>query len=247
MTSLSPPAETTWFVHLVVKDLFWEKVRQVPVEAEVPFENRGSDRGVQHLQTLLCDHDEGHGVTIPPKNQNVHGAFRGSLRGDQVLVESSKAQRVQDVRRKHSSPTVYGEVFGRFGHPEAHSIRHVHGGGEKSGRSCLPRVEVVVKLTYVHGHLGRILPVSEDMAMFTGLSIFDNYHAMDVLSDEGDRLVEELQDSMAKAKYASNKGTYLSWVKYFKDGAGRAAHVSWLSFLPTGSPTLCSRAHQKMG
>lgn len=57
--------------------------------------------------------------------------------------------------------------------------------------------------------------------MLIGLPIFGNYHVVDALGNEGERLVEELQDSMAKAKYAYNRGTCFSWVKYFKNRAGK--------------------------
>lgn len=40
-----PPPETSWPMHPVVKAYFLENVRQVPVEAEVPYENRSSYGG----------------------------------------------------------------------------------------------------------------------------------------------------------------------------------------------------------
>lgn len=63
-----PPAEIGWPLHPFVRDNFWERVGQHPVEAGVPFEDRDSAGGAQNFQTLFRDHPEGHGVTIPPRS-----------------------------------------------------------------------------------------------------------------------------------------------------------------------------------
>lgn len=62
-----PPLDVTWTRHQVVQDYFWEKVRQAPIDAEVTFECRGSDGGVQNFQTLFRDNNEGHRISLPPK------------------------------------------------------------------------------------------------------------------------------------------------------------------------------------
>lgn len=46
--------------------------------------------------------------------------------------------------------------------------------------------------------------------MLTGLPTFGEYHAVDALDNEGERMLASLHETMTKAKYASNKGTYLS-------------------------------------
>lgn len=63
------------------------------------------------------------------------------------------------------------------------------------------------------------------------------------MDNEGQKLVKELQASLSKSKYSFNKATYLSWVKYFKDDAGKdslcqlAAFLTyWLSFFVFLSP-----------
>lgn len=83
--------------------------------------------------------------------------------------------------------------------------------------------------------------------MLTGLPLFGNFHVVDALDVEGENLVEELQDSMAKSKYISNKRTYLSWLKYFKDRVGKnstcqlaAIFAYWLSYF-------INQARPKMG
>lgn len=60
----------------------------------------------------------------------------------------------------------------------------------------------------------------EDMFIITGLSTFEDHHTVDALDDEGERLLAGPHEAMTKAKYASNKGTYLSWLTYFTKGIG---------------------------
>lgn len=79
--------------------------------------------------------------------------------------------------------------------------------------------------------------------MLIGLPLLGNFHVVDALDAEGERLVEELYTAMVKSKYTSNKATYLSWVKYFKDGMGKespcqlaAFFAYWLSYLAFLSP-----------
>lgn len=43
-------------------------------------------------------------------------------------------------------------------------------------------------------------------------------------------LVEYLQDAMSRANYRSNKGTYLFWVMYFNDGAGKKSTCQLATF-----------------
>lgn len=52
-----------------------------------------------------------------------------------------------------------------------------------------------------------------------------------------------MHDAVARAKYITNKGTYLSWVKYFKEGAGQnsvcqlaAFFAYWFSFFAFPTP-----------
>lgn len=70
----------------------------------------------------------------------------------------------------------------------------------------------------------------EDVAMLIGSTLFGNFHVVDALDVEGERLVEELHASMAKSKYSSNKVTYLSWVRYFKDGMGKDSPCQLAAF-----------------
>lgn len=57
----------------------------------------------------------------------------------------------------------------------------------------------------------------EVMAMLTGLLLFGNVHVVVILDEEGRKQVAKLQALI----YLTNKATYLSWIKYFKDGAGK--------------------------
>lgn len=73
--------------------------------------------------------------------------------------------------------------------------------------------------------------------MLIVLPTFGNFHVVDALDAEGEKLVEELHASMTKSKYSSNKGIYLSLLKYFKDGVGitSACHLAtffayWLQY-----------------
>lgn len=68
---------------------------------------------------------------------------------------------------------------------------------------------------------GEFCPSLEGVVKLTSLPMFGTYHVVDALDDEGEKLVEDLHDAMSRAKYTSNKGTYPSWLKYFKDGAGQ--------------------------
>lgn len=76
--------------------------------------------------------------------------------------------------------------------------------------------------------LGEFCPSLEDVAMLIGLPTFGNFHLVDSLDVEGEKLVEELHAPMTK--YSLNKGTYLSWLKYFKDGVGITSHCHLAAF-----------------
>lgn len=72
----------------------------------------------------------------------------------------------------------------------------------------------------------------EDVFILTGLPTFGDHHkgTADALGDEGERLLALLREAMTKAKYASNKGTYLSWLTYFTKGAGLNSKVQLAAF-----------------
>lgn len=61
--------------------------------------------------------------------------------------------------------------------------------------------------------------------------VFGSVHAVDALDEEERRQVEELQTLLAKSKYISNKATYLSWIKDFKDGAEKNILCQVVAFL----------------
>lgn len=89
---------------------------------------------------------------------------------------------------------------------------------------------------------GEFCPSLEDVFMLTGLSTFGDYHTVDALDDEGERLLALLHKTMSNAK-SSNKGTYLSWLTYFIKGAGLNSEVQlaaffayWLSYIVFPSP-----------
>lgn len=61
----------------------------------------------------------------------------------------------------------------------------------------------------------------KDVTVMTGLPMFGNVQTVDLLDEDGTSLVKELQASLSRSKYATNKATYLSMVKYFFEGIGR--------------------------
>lgn len=46
-----PPLNSAWSVHPVARYLFWEKVRENPIEVGTLYENKGFDGGVQAFKT----------------------------------------------------------------------------------------------------------------------------------------------------------------------------------------------------
>lgn len=90
---------------------------------------------------------------------------------------------------------------------------------------------------------GEFSPSLEDVVMLTNLPLFGHTLVVDALDGEGEQLVEDLRASMADAKYVTNKLTYLTWARYFKDGPGvtspchlAAFFAYWLSFFVFPSP-----------
>lgn len=77
---------------------------------------------------------------------------------------------------------------------------------------------------------GEFCPSLEEVVKLTNLPVFGTYHAVDVLDNEGEKLVEGLHDAMTRAKYISNKRTYLSWLKYFTEGAGQNSACQLATF-----------------
>lgn len=65
---------------------------------------------------------------------------------------------------------------------------------------------------------GEFCPSLEDVFMLMGLPTFGDYHTVDALDNKGERLLALLHETMNKAKYASSKGTYFSWLSYFIKG-----------------------------
>lgn len=90
---------------------------------------------------------------------------------------------------------------------------------------------------------GEFSPPLEDVVFLTGLSMFGVHHAVDVLNGEGERMLGLLHNAMERAKYISNKLTYLSWMTFFVKGEGRNAEFQlaaffayWLSYFVFPSP-----------
>lgn len=94
---------------------------------------------------------------------------------------------------------------------------------------------------------GEFCPSLEHIVVLTGLPVFGVYHAVDALDDEGDSMLGCLHDAMARAKYVSNKGTYLSWMTFSVKGEGKIPSSSWRRFLLTGCRTTSSPAPRMMG
>lgn len=84
---------------------------------------------------------------------------------------------------------------------------------------------------------GEFSPSLEDVVVLTGLLVFSAYYAVDALDEEGERTLGLLHNAMVRAKYISNKLTYLSWMTFFVKGEGRNAEFQlagffayWLSY-----------------
>lgn len=120
----------------------------------------------------------------------------------------------------HYGSVRYGVVSGGSGRAEAHSVCIAYGFRQESTRSGFPCFKVAVALPYFRHGVGRVLPVVGGRGYHNRLANFGTYHEVDALDTEEEKLVEDLHDAMSRAKYTSNKGTYLPWLKYFKDGAG---------------------------
>lgn len=84
---------------------------------------------------------------------------------------------------------------------------------------------MVIILPNLCGRVGGVLSVLGGRIYVDRLPTFGDYHEVDTHDDEGERLLEGLHDTMTRAKYASNKGTYLSWLTYFTKGAGQNTKV----------------------
>lgn len=116
--------------------------------------------------------------------------------------------------------------------------------GTKSTSPTLCREWSTSSHTFIAA-LGEFCSSLEDVAMLTGLPIFCNFHVVEALDNEGQRLVEELQASMAKSEIIQ-QGTYLSLVKYFKDSVGKNITCQLVAFFAYWLSYFVSRAHQRM-
>lgn len=228
-----PPAEISWPLYPFVKDNFWERVRQAPVEAEVPFESRGSAGVVQSFQTLYRDHSEGHGVTIPPRSVLRMRMERSELPFSLMRFESK-------ARRHYLFKTWAAHVLGQ---PDMKSfleelgiLRPIQNAMHADVERNQLELGFLVSRWSSHSHTfvaawGEFCLSLEDVEMLTNLPLFGHTLMVDALDGEGEQLVEDLRASMSDAKYVTNKLTYLSWTRYFKEGLGITSPCHLAAFL----------------
>lgn len=65
---------------------------------------------------------------------------------------------------------------------------------------------MVVLLPHVRSYVGGVLYVLGGRVYDNGAADLQGLPVVDALDDEGERLLADLHETMAKAKYASNKG-----------------------------------------
>lgn len=69
------------------------------------------------------------------------------------------------------------------------------------------------------GEFGLLL---EDVAVLTSLPLFGDADGMELTLEADDqKRLEFLHKALSDSRNSANKATYLSWVKFFKDGEGR--------------------------
>lgn len=240
-----PPPEISWPEHPVVKDHFWEKVRTGPIRAEAPAEGGSSEGGVQSFQTLFRDNEDGHGVTIPPRSVVRMRVERPEMPFGFVRFESK-------IRRHNDFKDWYDHILSQT--DMAKFLEDV-GVLRPLQYALLMGVDrSPVDLSFLlsrwssHSHTfvaarGEFSPSLEDVVVLTGLPMFGVHHAVDVLDGEGESMLGLLHNAMERAKYISNKLTYLSWMTFFVKGEGRNAEFQlaaffayWLSYFVFPNP-----------
>lgn len=60
--------------------------------------------------------------------------------------------------------------------------------------------------------------------------MFGNAYVANFLDAESTQMVEDIQASLTRSKYLTNKTTYMSWVKYFYKGEGKEALIKWMPY-----------------
>lgn len=216
----------------MVKDHFWERVRIGPVEAEAPAEGASLEGGVQNFQTLFRDNEDGHGVTIPPRSVLRMCVERPEIPFGFIRFES-KVRRHNDFQSWYDlmlSQADMGKILDDIGvlRPLRYALRM------DVDRSPVD-LSFLVSRWSSHSHTfvaawGEFSPSLEDVVVLVGLPIFGVYHVVDCLNDEGERMLGFLHDVTARAKYTSNKLTYLSWMNFFLKGQGRNAEYQLAGF-----------------
>lgn len=106
---------------------------------------------------------------------------------------------------------------------------------QESGGPVILDLEVVTLLPHVRSCVGEVLSVPEDVYMLTGLPTF-GITMQSMLSTTRGEAARGSARNHKKAKYSSNKGTYLSCLTYFTKGVGLNTKVQlvavfeyWLS------------------
>lgn len=217
----------------------------MPVEAETPAEGSSSAGRVQSYQTLFRDNDEGHGVTVPPRSVVRMRVERSELPFGLIRFEA-KARRHTDFKTWMDHILSQADI-GKF-LEDVGVLRPLQYAVQMDVDRSPADLAFLISRWSSYSHTfvdawGEFCPSLEDVFMFTGLLTFGDYHVVDALDNEGERLLALLHKTMNKAKYASNKGTYFSWLSYFIKGAGLNSEVQlaaffayWLSYFVFPSP-----------
>lgn len=215
------------------------------MEAEVPTEGSSSAKGVQSFQTLFRDNNEGHGVTIHPRSVVRMRVERSEMPFGFVRFEA-KTRRHADFKTRMNHILTQADM-GKF-LEDIGVLRPLQYAVQMDVNRNSVDLSFFISRWSSYSHTfiatwGEFYLSLEDVYMITGLLTFGDYHAVDALDDEGERLLAVRHETMAKAKYVSNKGTYLSWLTYFTKGAGlndevqlMALFTYWLSYFVFPSP-----------
>lgn len=197
---------------------------------QVPYENRGSDDGVQNFQTLFHDQEERHGTAIPPKS--MMRVERSEVPFGTMKFESKVpwAWPLRVMGQSYFGSAWHEEVFGGFGHFKVHQFSPI-----RNLQRNLINLAFLLLRWSISTHTFVVARV--ELCPFVGgrgnvdwIATFCNIHVVEFLDKEGRNWVEELQVSMSKSKYSTNKAIYLSSVKYFWVGVGKNRLVNWKRF-----------------
>lgn len=206
-------------------------MRRAPVGAKVPSKGRSFDGGVQNFQTFRDNNDD-LGFTI---------LLRSVVR---MRVDHSKMLfgfvHFEFKARRHSAfkswmDLILGQAdMGKFSEG-IDVLRPLQYALLMDVDRSPVELHFLISRWSSHSHTfvaawGEFCPSFEDVFMLSGLFMFRDYHAVDALDNEGKRLLKSLHDTMMRAKYISNKETFLSWLKYFTEDAGQNPEVQLAAF-----------------